>query len=609
MAYLSLYRKYRPQTFDDLVGQEHVAQTLKNAIVESRVAHAYLFTGPRGTGKTSTARILAKALNCEKGPTPTPDGTCESCRAIADGSSLDVIEMDAASHSGVDKTREILAGVALATAGGRRKVYVIDEVHMLSTAAFNALLKTLEEPPPHVVFVLATTEPHNVLATIVSRTQRFDFRPVPQEALEKHLALVAEQEKIDIERDALEVIARHAEGGVRDALSVLDQVSSFEGRVTVSDIEDLLGERIRDAFFGLFDAILAGDVGDVFSRTHALIASGTDVRRMAEGALEHARTLLLLRTAPEGSSLLDASNEDKERLTEQSERSSPTILLRLMDLLAKAIVEMRNAPNHRLFLEVALVRAAAPDTDPSPSGLLGRIERLERRSGIEGEAPGPVARVAAPSPAAAAPTASAPAMAAPTEAEPAPMPAPIAKSSAPAPKKKAPAATKETASQSKEEASAPIADEQPAAAPPPAAVDGVGLGHVRDAWQATLHEVGKQSKRVAAYLHSSRPIRFEDGVVLVQVQAEFHESAMKEQKNSLVLSEALFSTLGVRPRLAFVHQGGSQAVVPEPQPAAPVAESDEPGEDAAPDPIELIKSGLGAEVVEERSADFGTRTT
>ena len=597
MAYLSLYRKYRPQTFDDLVGQEHVAQTLKNAIVENRVAHAYLFTGPRGTGKTSTARILAKALNCEKGPTPTPDGTCESCRAIADGSSLDVIEMDAASHSGVDKTREILAGVALATAGGRRKVYVIDEVHMLSTAAFNALLKTLEEPPPHVVFVLATTEPHNVLATIVSRTQRFDFRPVPQESLEKHLGFVAEQEKIDIERDALEVIARHAEGGVRDALSVLDQVSSFEGRVTVSDIEDLLGERIRDAFFGLFDAILAGDVGDVFSKTHALIASGTDARRIAEGALEHARTLLLLRTAPEGSSLLDASNEDKERLTEQSERSSPAILLRLMDLLAKAIVEMRNAPNHRLFLEVALVRAAAPDTDPSPSGLLGRIERLERRLGIEGEATTQAAPATAPRPAVAAPSKSAPAKA----------PTPTSEETlVPAPEEKAPVASHEPTPPVQEPA--PVVEEQPAAPPTPAPTDGVGLGHVRDAWQATMHEVGKQSKRVAAYLHSSRPVKFEDGIVLVQVQAEFHESAMKEAKNSLVLTEALFSTLGVRPRLAFVHQGGSQATLPEPPPAAPVAESDEPSEDAAPDPIELIKSGLAAEVVEERSADFETRS-
>jgi DNA polymerase-3 subunit gamma/tau len=341
----------------------------------------------------------------------------------------------------------------------------------------------------------------------------------------------------------------------------------------------------------LFDAILQGDVGDVFAKTHALIASGTDARRMAEGALEHARTLLLLRTAPEGSSLLDASDEDRTRLTEQSERASSTILLRLMDLLAKAIVEMRNAPNHRLFLEVALVRAAAPETDPSASGLLGRIERLERRVGIEGPAlaAAPVSAAAISSPT--------PPPAQPAEARPRPVarPAPSQPEPQPEPEKEA----------------APAA---PAAAPAsttaaPAAVDGVGLGHVRDAWQATLHEVGKQSKRVAAYLHSSRPVRFEDGVVLVQVQAEFHESAMKEQKNSMVLAEALFATLGVRPRLAFVHQGASQATMPEPEPAAPTTAGDEPSDDAPPDPVELIKSGLAAEVVEERSADFESRAT
>jgi DNA polymerase-3 subunit gamma/tau len=586
VAYLSLYRKYRPQTFDDLVGQEHVAQTLKNALVEDRVAHAYLFTGPRGTGKTSTARILAKALNCEKGPTPTPDGTCESCRAIAEGSSLDVIEMDAASHSGVDKTREILQGVSLATAGGRRKVYVIDEVHMLSTAAFNALLKTLEEPPPHVVFVLATTEPHNVLATIVSRTQRFDFRPVPQEALERHLATIAEQEKIDIDRDAIEVIARHAEGGVRDALSVLDQVSNFEGHVSATEIEDLLGERIRDAFFGLFDAILQGDVGDVFAKTHSLIAAGTDARRIAEGALEHARTLLLLRTAPEGSSFIDASNEDRDRLAEQAERSSPSLLLRLMDLLAKAIVEMRNAPNHRLFLEVALVRAAAPDTDPTASGLLGRIERLERRLGIQGG--------------------TAPAVAEPAPVAPAPQRAPVERPAAQQPQvpeakpTPAPRPIEEPTSAAEEPVEAPA----PAQPPPTVDADGVGLGHIRDAWQATMHDVGKHSKRVAAYLHSSRPVRFENGVLLVQVQAEFHESAMKDMKNSKVLSDALFSTLGVQLRLQFAHQGGDLPAAPEPEPVD--ATADDPTEDAPPDPVELIKSGLAAEVVEERSADLNS---
>jgi DNA polymerase III subunit gamma/tau len=588
VTYLSLYRKYRPQTFDDLVGQEHVAQTLKNALVEDRVAHAYLFTGPRGTGKTSTARILAKALNCEKGPTPDPDGTCDACRAIAEGSSLDVIEMDAASHSGVDKTREILQGVSLATAGGRRKVYVIDEVHMLSTAAFNALLKTLEEPPPHVVFVLATTEPHNVLATIVSRTQRFDFRPVAQDALEAHLATIAEREKIDIDRDALDVIARHAEGGVRDAISVLDQVANFEGRVSASDIEDLLGERIRDAFFSLFDSIVQGDVGNVFTGINSLIAAGTDARRIAEGSLEHARTLLLLATAPEGTTFVDASDEDKARLTEQSERSSPTLLLRVMDLLAKAIVEMRNAPNHRLFLEVALVRAAAPDTDPTPSGLLGRIERLERRLGIEGAAPPPMQAPPVKNPAQA-PPAERPAASAPPKKT-----APPKKSEAPAPAAASPPQAQEASSEPQQ--TAPVA--------PAPGQDGVGLGHVRDAWQATLHEVSKQSKRVAAYLHSSRPLKLEDGTLLVQVQAEFHESAMKDMKNSMVLGEALFATLGVRLRLQFVHQGGTQEPMLEPEPAAPIAE--EPGDTAPPDPVELIKSGLAAEVVEERSVDLGS---
>jgi DNA polymerase-3 subunit gamma/tau len=222
VAYLSLYRKHRPQTFDEILGQDHVSHTLANAIREDRVAHAYLFTGPRGTGKTSTARILAKALNCVQGPTPSPCGICHSCVSITDGSSMDVIEMDAASHSKVDETREILAGVPIATAGGRKKVYVIDEVHMLSSGSFNALLKTLEEPPEHVLFILATTEIHKVIPTIVSRTQRFDFRRVPTDVLEKHLASIAAQESIDVEPEALSVIARHADGGVRDALSALD---------------------------------------------------------------------------------------------------------------------------------------------------------------------------------------------------------------------------------------------------------------------------------------------------------------------------------------------------------------------------------------------------
>src|ERR687891_280777 len=396
MAYLSLYRKYRPQTFDEILGQEHVSQTLANAISEDRVAHAYLFTGPRGTGKTSTARILAKALNCVQGPTPNSCGKCASCVAIAEGSSLDVIELDAASHSGVDDTRDILAGVALATAGSHKKVYVIDEVHMLTTPSFNALLKTLEEPPPHVIFILATTEAHKVLHTIQSRTQRFDFRPIPTEVLLDHLAHVAKSESIDIDEAALRVVARHAEGSARDALSVLDQLSSMQGQIAAADVERLLGGRTEDAFADLFDAIAGGDLGNVFWSVHSMVAEGADVRQLARGALKHARTLLLLRTAPDAGDLLDVASEDRSVLATQAERFTPAALLRTVDLLAKSLTEMRETPNHRLLFEVALVRAASPETDPSATGLLGRIERIERRLGIEGATP--AAEAPAPTP-------------------------------------------------------------------------------------------------------------------------------------------------------------------------------------------------------------------
>jgi DNA polymerase III subunit gamma/tau len=488
MAYLSLYRKYRPQTFDEILGQEAVSKTLANAIVEDRVAHAYLFTGPRGTGKTSTARILAKAINCEQGPTPTPCGECRSCVAIADGSSLDLIEMDAASHSKVDETREILAGVALATAGGRRKVYVIDEVHMLSTGSFNALLKTLEEPPEHVLFVLATTEAHKVLPTIVSRTQRFDFRRITPDVLQKHLEHIAQLEGIDVEPEALAIVARHADGSARDALSVLDQLASFSGTIAADEVERLLGERREDALHELFDAIAAEDVGGVFSVVQSFMALGADARQLALAVLEHARSLLLVKASPDAGVLLDAPGEDRTRLSEQGERFSGAHLLRLLDNLAKALAEMRNVPNHRLLLEVALVRAAAPETDPAATGLLGRIERLERRLSIASDpAPAPtVARREATTATVESGTGGSGDRPEPEAAEPGPQ------------------AVKPRDEQAPDEREP---REEAGEATPAVRPEHLGINHVKEAWPATLKEVNRRSKRVWGLLNPSRPSR------------------------------------------------------------------------------------------------------
>lgn len=614
MAYLSLYRKYRPQTFSEILGQEHVARTLSNAIREDRLAHAYLFTGPRGTGKTSTARILAKAINCEKGPTPEPCGVCSHCVSIAEGSSLDVIEMDAASHSKVDETREVLAGVPLATAGSRKKVYVIDEVHMLSTPSFNALLKTLEEPPGHVLFILATTEAHKVLPTIISRTQRFDFRRVPTGVLEEHLANVAKLENIDIEGDAAAAVARHADGGVRDALSILDQLSNLEGSIGETEVEAALGGRTEQSYHDLFRSIAARDVGNVFRTLHDLVAAGADARQLALGVLEHARHVLLIRTSPDSASLIESGPDDLAALTSQAEDLAPEALVRIIELVARALTDMRTAPNHRLLLEIALVRAAAPETDPTATGLLGRIERLERRFGIEGSEAPPAASVAvtdaAPVPA------SGPSPTVPT----APQEAPGPEASPPTDE---PAKPAKPAKQATSPPSASAEKKKPTkeVSAPPSAAGGVdasiGLSHVKDAWAATLQEVGRRSKRIQAFLNPSRPLALEAGRLIVEVQSSFHESTMSEEANTKALVDSLHSSLGIAPALSFVAKGSppppaagateapasAPATTPPADDVSDVVDVEEtvPVEGSEHDPVELVKKGLGAEVVEERT--------
>lgn len=619
MAHLALYRKYRCRTFTDILGQEHVTRTLSNAVVEDRVAHAYLFTGPRGTGKTSTARVLAKALNCEKGPTPDPCGECEACTSITDGSSMDVIEIDAASHSKVDETREVLAGVPLAAARGRRKVYVIDEVHMLSTPAFNALLKTLEEPPEHVVFVLATTEAHKVLPTIVSRTQRFDFRRIPAKILHDHVAKVAATEGIDIEDTAVDIIARHAEGGARDALSALDQLGSTGQTVTASDAEAMFGDADGDVFNELFDSVATGDIGSVFWSVHTLMSRGADARQLTLGALSHTRSLLLLKTAPGAEELLDASAEDRSAMLAQADRFSGSALLRILDLLGHSYAEMRNSPSHRLLFELALVRAASPETDPDATGMLARLERLERRLGIDehpggpqGDAHASEARPPGLGSTEAAPTGS-------TEA------APTGSRVAASPVEEPPA----VASDSEQV----VTTETPAAEGPfadgaaPEAGEGVaqvGFGAIKESWPATLREVNRRSKRVWGLLSPSRPASLEAEVLMVEVQSEWHRDEMgraataSKTSNKQILAEALFAALGVRPELRFQARGSVQDEVSGETHGEPAASSPRRGSDAdvaevsdigetteMEDPVDLLKKGLGAEVVEEQTSESG----
>ncbi len=381
MAHQSLYRKYRPATFDDVVGQQHIERTLRNAVAEGSVAHAYLFTGPRGTGKTTTARLLAKALLCERGLTGEPDGTCDQCIQVANGTHPDVREIDAASNTGVDNVREEISGrVQFAPTLGRYKVYIIDEVHMLSAAAFNALLKTLEEPPPNVVFVLCTTHPHKVPETIHSRCQRFDFRRISVEEIADRLRYIAEAEGYRVDRGAFTLMARHAEGGMRDAITTLEQLAAFTGgEVTVDDVEGLLGEVDSAQLFEVAALIARRDIAGCFRWIALTAETGTDLAELVREFTAHVRDLFLIAAVGDGSGLIDRTAEELSMLEAQAaEFGGPDRLARLLALLGELASEMRWSSDPRLSLEVALTRMARPQGEMTLEALAERVEQLER---------------------------------------------------------------------------------------------------------------------------------------------------------------------------------------------------------------------------------------
>jgi DNA polymerase III subunit gamma/tau len=357
VSYEVFARKYRPQTFDDLVGQAHVSRTLKNAVAQNRLAHAYLFVGPRGIGKTSTARILAKSLNCIKGPTVTPCGKCHNCREIAAGNSLDVIEIDGASNRGIDDVRELRDNVRYAPAKSRFKIYIIDEVHMLTKEAFNALLKTLEEPPSHVKFIFATTEPDKVLPTILSRCQRFDLHRIPANLIAEHLQFIAGKEKITLEPAAAHAVARGAEGGLRDAESMLDQLVSFCGsKISESDVLNVFGFTSEQTVVDLTGRILRGETPDAIDLLHEQSENGKDMMRLMSNLIAYLRDLLVFKAKP------DALKEDvdpdvQKSLAAHAELISTDRLLDLIDQFAVAEGRMKWAPNKKLHFEVAIIKA------------------------------------------------------------------------------------------------------------------------------------------------------------------------------------------------------------------------------------------------------------
>lgn len=533
----SLYTKYRPQTFEQVVGQKHVVETLKRAVVEGRTSHAYLFCGPRGTGKTTMARLLAKALMCEKGPGQLPDGTCEQCRLIAAGEHPDVAELDAASRTGVDNVREeILSRVNYAPTLGRCKVYIIDEVHMLTPAAFNALLKTLEEPPEHVVFIMCTTDPQKILATILSRVQRFDFHSIGNDEMQAHLAYVCGEEGFTYDDAALELVVRHARGGMRDALTSLEQLSVFgNGNISVAAAQDFLGEVSGSVLGGVVNALAKRDVPALFGEVEKLMSSGRDLLQFTKELAARMRDIYVVAAVPCATDVVSARGADFEALrSEAAAFGSVDRLSRILTVLGDASSEMRTATNQRLVLEIAFTRIARPEADLTLDALADRVAFLEheletlKKSGLPVAAPSQPAstpQVNQGTPATAPATApSAPAPAAPVQ--PAAAPQAVAQPGAPAatpvadrPLGASPSASRAASgARSAERRAAGGSPQRPASATEPAAAPArpamTDPAELQRTWKRVVDNLVHEAPSKGSLLMSSSPVS-DDGEKLV----------------------------------------------------------------------------------------------
>jgi DNA polymerase-3 subunit gamma/tau len=587
----ALYRRYRPQTPGEVLGQDHVVRALTGAIRDGRLHHAFLFCGPRGTGKTSTARILAKMVNCATGPTAEPCGGCEQCLAIRDGTHLDVVEIDAASHGGVEDARELREKAPTAPVQGREKVYIIDEAQRLSREAFDALLKVFEEPPPGVRFVLATTEPHKMPATIVGRCQRFDFRRHTMEGLSELLQKVAASEGVTLDDSAAHAIARHAEGSARDALSLLDQAGVLGGlKVDDAAIQALLGAPRGEVQVELADAVAVGDARSAFEIVNRLVQDGQDIRNVTNETLAHFRDLLLVKTAPGQEDLLDIPSDAYEGLRIQAEKFSASELARIIELLLAAQSDMRWTTSPRLSLELALVRATIPETDPSAGGTLARLERLERLANVDPATVVPSAEAIGPTRAVGAapvgdPTA-APVSSSPPSASPEP-PTVVEVSS-----EAAPAATEPHSGVEVSSEAAPTPTDTPHAA----SADSVDVTMLRRSWPSLLDHLSQVGQPVLrALLESATPATFDGETLELAFPPSFRNNLRQVASRADKLQAALGDLFGIRPRIESVTREATAGAT-EPATTAYVEEAEEPSEEEA---LKRLKDVLGATPAEE----------